>query len=86
MRTITASRFKAQCLGLMDEVEANRETVLVTKNGKPVAQLGPVPFAGEDPIFGFYRGKIEILGDIVSPTQTDAETESYLSHEAANLL
>jgi prevent-host-death family protein len=67
MRTMAAGKFKAQCLAVMDEVEAKRVSILVTKNGKPVAQLVPVPFEGGDPIFGFYKGKIEIRGDILSP-------------------
>jgi prevent-host-death family protein len=67
MRTMAAAKFKAQCLAVMDEVEAKREPVLVTKNGRPVAQLMPVPFEGPDPIFGFYKGKLEIKGDIMSP-------------------
>ena len=67
MKTIAAAKFKATCLALMDEVQAKREPVLVTKNGKPVAKLVPVPTDEPDPIFGFYRGKGKIVGDIVSP-------------------
>lgn len=68
MRTMGAAKFKAQCLAVMDEVQAKREPVLVTKNGKPVAKLVPVEMEeGEDPIFGFYKGKLKILGDVLSP-------------------
>jgi prevent-host-death family protein len=42
MRTIKASEFKATCLKLMDEIAVSGEPVVITKNGKPVAQLGPV--------------------------------------------
>jgi prevent-host-death family protein len=42
MRTIKASEFKARCLKLMDEVAASGESLFITRNGKPVAQLGPV--------------------------------------------
>jgi antitoxin (DNA-binding transcriptional repressor) of toxin-antitoxin stability system len=53
---------------LLDEVQAKREPVLVTKNGKPVAKLVPLIFRrGEDPIFGFYKGKLDIVGDVMSP-------------------
>jgi antitoxin (DNA-binding transcriptional repressor) of toxin-antitoxin stability system len=31
--------FKTNCLALMDEVQAKRETVAITKHGKPVAKL-----------------------------------------------
>lgn len=66
MKTLAAGKFKAECLAIMDEVQAKREPVLITKHGKPVAVLAPVE-QKDDPIFGFYKGKAEILGDIVSP-------------------
>lgn len=42
MRSIPAGRFKAQCLALLDDVAATGETIVVTKRGKPVAQLVPL--------------------------------------------
>ncbi len=77
MRTMAAGKFKAQCLAVMDEVQAKREPVLVTKHGKPVAKLVPIHDDEDDPIFGFYQGKIEILGDIMAPIYTDAEYEQF---------
>jgi len=66
MRTIAAGTFKAKCLAIMDEVQAKREPVLITKNGKPVARLVPVE-EDQDSIFGFMKGKMKIIGDIESP-------------------
>lgn len=40
--TVQASTFKAQCLALLDEVEATRSTIIVTKHGRPVAKLVPL--------------------------------------------
>jgi prevent-host-death family protein len=66
VKTMAAGTFKATCLAVMDEVQKKRQSVVITKNGKPVAKL--VPIAKEpDPIFGFMRGKIAIVGDVVSP-------------------
>ena len=42
MRTIPATRFKAECLQLLDEVADSGETIIVTKRGKPVARLLPL--------------------------------------------
>ena len=68
MKTMAAGEFKTKCLAVMDEVQAKREVVVITKYGKPVAQLGPIPRESEqDPIFGFMRGKGRIVGDIVGP-------------------
>ena len=38
---ISASQFKARCLGLMDQVALSGEPLLITKNGEPVAELHP---------------------------------------------
>jgi prevent-host-death family protein len=66
MKRMAAGMFKAHCLAVMDEVQAKRESVIITKRGKPIAKLVPVT-TGDDDIFGFYRGKIKITGDVVSP-------------------
>jgi prevent-host-death family protein len=78
MRTMAAGKFKAQCLGVIDDVQARREPVVVTKHGKAVAMMVPMADEAEDdPIFGFYKGKIEILKDIVAPIYTDQEYEQF---------
>ena len=71
-RTIPAGQFKARCLALMDEVAAKRQAVVITKRGKPVAKLVPVEKQKDD-IFGFFKGKIKVTGDIVSPAFTPEE-------------
>ena len=86
MRTMAAGKFKAQCLAVMDEVQAKRESVVVAKNGKPVAKLVPVDLPeGEDPLDAFYFGNIEIVGDIMAPIYTDQEWEEFFEASAAQL-
>ncbi len=41
-RLIAAGRFKAECLALLDDVAASGQPIVVTKRGKPVAQVVPV--------------------------------------------
>jgi prevent-host-death family protein len=72
MKKMAAGVFKANCLAVMDEVQAKRITVLITKRGKPVAKLVPAGPQADD-IFGFLRGKITITGDVVSPALTPEE-------------
>jgi prevent-host-death family protein len=72
-KTIPAGKFKAHCLALMDEVKAKRETVVITKHGKPVAKLVPIAGKADDDIFGFFKGKGSITGDIVSPILSPEE-------------
>lgn len=40
--SVPAGEFKAKCLKLLDEVAETGETIVVTKRGKPVAQIGPM--------------------------------------------
>lgn len=41
-RTIMASRFKAQCLALLDQVALDHVPLVITKHGRPVARVVPV--------------------------------------------
>ena len=66
MKKMAAGSFKVHCLAVMDEVQAKRETVVITKHGKPVAKLVPVDKDTDD-IYGFLAGKGSIQGDVVSP-------------------
>lgn len=74
MRTIKASEFKAKCLKLMDEVAQSGEPLVVTKNGKPIAQLSPISRERQS-IWGLHKGQIEILGDILEPIDMDWEVD-----------
>lgn len=69
--TVQASEFKAKCLALMDEVARTGKTIVITKHGRPVAELRPHrPQRVKSPI-GLHRGEIEIKGDIISPIGLD---------------
>jgi prevent-host-death family protein len=72
MKKMAAGTFKVHCLAVMDEVQAKREAVLITKRGKPVAKLVPVEKEKDD-IFNFMKGKGSIVGDVVSPAFTPEE-------------
>lgn len=63
---IPAGEFKAKCLHIMDEVNKNRQSITITKRGKPVARL--IPFEDDRPkIFGKLKGSMTLLTDIVQP-------------------
>ena len=69
--TIAAAKFKAQCLGLLDQVARSGEILVITKRGKPVARL--VPIAQKAP--QSLRGSVEVLGDLVGPAGDPWEAE-----------
>ncbi|MCZ8132567.1 MAG: type II toxin-antitoxin system Phd/YefM family antitoxin [Steroidobacteraceae bacterium] len=72
MRTVKASEFKARCLALMDEVARTGEPVLVTKRGRPVAELRPATGHGKRGLAA-WKGQVRIVGDIVSPLDEPSE-------------
>ena len=72
MKTMAAGSFKARCLAVMDEVQAKREAIVITKRGKPVVKLVPAD-AEKDDFYGFLKGKVKIVGDVVSPALTPEE-------------
>ncbi len=74
-RTVEASEFKANCLELMDEVATTGEQIVIIKNGHPTARLVPCRQKPKT-LFGIDRGRMEILGDIVSPIDVEWEAES----------
>ncbi len=41
MKKMAAGVFKANCLAVMDEVQAKGETVVITKHGKPGGEARP---------------------------------------------
>jgi prevent-host-death family protein len=62
---VPAGDFKARCLQLIDEVAASGEPLTITKRGRPVAQLVPLP--AERPLFGALRGSVLAQHDLVAP-------------------
>jgi prevent-host-death family protein len=72
MQTINASKFKEQCLSLLENLEP--EGIVITKHGKPVARLIPASSDCAE-LIGSMEGKIEIHGNIFSTgAKWDAES------------
>ncbi len=71
-KTIPAGDFKAHCLALLDEVARTGRPLLVTKRGKPVAQLVPVP--GQEPksLKGSLLGQKDVLSPIDAAWDADS--------------
>ena len=74
-RTMKASEFKAKCLQLMDEVAESGGEIVITKNGKPLSRLVPYRQRPKS-FFGADRGRITIVGDIISPIDVEWEAET----------
>ena len=63
METIGAAKFKEQCLSILDHLSP--DGLIITKRGKPVARLIPVPTMSAD-LIGSLKDEVKIHGDIMS--------------------
>ena len=72
--TMPVSEFKAKCLQLLKDVETKGDRIVITKRGKPVAEVVPSK-AAIRPLRGMWKDKIEILGDIVYFSDDEWECE-----------
>ena len=67
MREIAISKFKATCLGVVEEVRRTGKPVRITKYGQPVAEVVPAKPRKPKSLLGHMRGSVEYYGDIVGP-------------------
>lgn len=67
MREIAISKFKATCLAELENVRRTGKPLLITKFGKPVAEVVPPKKADRKSWIGSMAGTGEIVGDIVGP-------------------
>ena len=68
METLSVSKFKATCLAVLEEVRTKKKRIIITKRGKPIAEVVPVDYESKDiPL----KDTITYMGDIVSPVAED---------------
>ena len=76
-RRMMASRFKAECLAILDQVEQLGISVVVTKHGRPIAKLVPLDAQYDGPPVGSVRLVAEADEDYFSTGEAwDAESRS----------
>lgn len=77
METIAISKFKSTCLAVLERVRRTGQPVLITRFGRPVAQVvppSPPPALGE--WIGSLQSSGKIAGDIVSPVSDEEDWEA----------
>lgn len=61
---LTVSHFKAKCLAIIEDIANKKERVVVTRYGKPAAEVIPFEGPAESPLFGRSANSTRILGDL----------------------
>ena len=67
MQEIAISKFKATCLGVLEEVRRTGTPVRITRFGKAVAEIVPPKPAKASSWLGCMRDTLEVSGDISGP-------------------
>jgi prevent-host-death family protein len=76
MERIAISKFKATCLAVLQRVKRTRKPVLVTRFGKPIAEIVPPSSRTKGHAWiGSFQSRGRILGDIVSPAADEKDWE-----------
>jgi prevent-host-death family protein len=76
MKQMAISEFKAKCLSVLDEVHKTKKPILVTRFGKPVAEVIPPSCdVVSESWIGSMKDSMKIVGDIVSPATDENEWE-----------
>lgn len=74
---IPAGEFKARCLQLLDDVANTGEPLTITKRGRPVARLVPMPPSmPTGSLFGALKGRVLSQGDLVAPIDEAWEADA----------
>ena len=69
MKTLTVTDFKAHALRILGQVAKTKESVLITKRGKPLAEV--IPYSTTEPSPGRLSEALVFEKDIVSPLGED---------------
>lgn len=67
MKQLAVSKLKVHCLAVVEEVNRTGQPVLVTRFGKPVAEIIPARPQPKESWLGSVRDEMEIVGNIVGP-------------------
>ena len=77
METMAISKFKATCLAVLQRVKRTGKPVVVTRFGKPIAEVVPPSSQGKAQAWiGSFQSRGRIKGDIVSPAAEERDWEA----------
>jgi prevent-host-death family protein len=71
MKTMAISEFKTHALKVLNEIAKTKETIIITKRGKPLAQVIPHCQSEIKPISGKLADAFVFENDIITPLGED---------------
>ena len=63
---ITVTQFKAKCLGIVERVQREKTRVVISRHGRPAAELIPVREDSKEVLYGRAASQTRIQGDLLS--------------------
>lgn len=72
---INAVQFRANCFKIIDQIQQNKDEVIITKRGKPVVKMVPILPDKKDPMIGALTGFGRTVADLTEPTAESNEWE-----------
>jgi prevent-host-death family protein len=74
---INAVQFRANCFKIIDHVQQTKDEVVITKHGKPVVRVMPIPSGDDkDPLLGAMEGLGRTIGDLTEPVTDPDDWEA----------
>ena len=82
MRTVSAMTVRRHFGGILDSVYAESETVLIERDGKPMAMLAPIPASVEAEVIRKSRlSALDRMAALSKPTDRGRDAQSWVSKE-----
>lgn len=75
---ISIEKFQTTCLKLVDDIQKYHNEIIITKSGKPIAKLMPIPIVDEQSeksLFGYMKDSVLIHEDISEPIGENWEVD-----------
>jgi len=78
--TLSLSEFTSHCSKVISDMQHSKKTIVLTKYGEPIAKVSVIPMQPKKKIkkeefFGSFKGRFDIVGDIVSPIEDELGTQ-----------
>lgn len=78
MKEVTITEFRVKCAYTLEQVRKTRKPIRITRFGEPMAEVvPPTPKPRRKSWLGNMAGSVKILGDIVGPTGSFEDWDSF---------